>query len=692
MKVLAAKGRERPLRTRPSTESEDMNSESSVRTPSIAFVWLLLFVVTTGAGRAASRPPEWLAAALVDATPADPSREATILLDDLHLHVSSEGVLSKRIRYAVEIRTHEGRSHAVAIVPYFAKTSRVKSLRAWIINSQGTCREIPKGQHSDVAYFSAVELYGDRRAKRVNASAEPNLKVFAYEAIVESNSLLGEVWSFQDELPVKRSSFSVELAKGWTARALSFDGAPDTPALVNGTRAWEMRSLPPLATEENVPASARRLPLLAIDLFGPAGKRLQMRRLSFDSWLEISEYFSSDYESAANVVEPLLRQADALLPPGNGLKETLTRFAGFAQKVNYVSLTFDSEYGGGMKPRPAAEILRVNYGDCKDKTTLLKALLATRGIQSFPVIVYFGSDREIRSEWPSPMQFNHCILAISVGSDVVSDAVVVHPTLGRLLVFDPTDEHTPFGTLADADLAPQGLLLAGSQGGLIELPKMKRQDRIVRKMKAVLDEKGHLKGSIEEVFYGHDAIEARRDFSRDDNQRLRNKVTSWLRGAMTTPEVTRAEIRDEFVGNQLTLMTEFVARGQGRWMQRDLLAFKAAVAPNRGLLSLDREKRIHPVSLRAGTYSEYNEIEMPASFFIEEKASPVVLTTPFGTYESTVSVSNGLLVFSGHLKLREMTVSKEDYPALLQFFDEIRAAEQNFVVLRRKDSAGQKTP
>ena len=32
------------------------------------------------------------------------------------------------------------------------------------------------------------------------------------------------------------------------------------------------------------------------------------------------------------------------------------------------------------------------------------------------------------------------------------------------------------------------------------MPKMKRQDRIVRKMKAVLDEKGHLEGSVEEVF------------------------------------------------------------------------------------------------------------------------------------------------------------------------------------------------
>ena len=49
-------------------------------------------------------------------------------------------------------------------------------------------------------------------------------------------------------------------------------------------------------------------------------------------------------------------------------------------------------------------------------------------------------------------------------------AIYEHPKLGRVLIFDPTDEMTPFGQLRGDLQANYGLLVTLDGGDLIELP------------------------------------------------------------------------------------------------------------------------------------------------------------------------------------------------------------------------------
>jgi hypothetical protein len=47
-----------------------------------------------------------------------------------------------------------------------------------------------------------------------------------------------------------------------------------------------------------------------------------------------------------------------------------------------------------------------------------------------------------------PPSFNHMIAAVPIAVNEMSgSAVLHHPELGSLLLFDPTDERTPFGRL-----------------------------------------------------------------------------------------------------------------------------------------------------------------------------------------------------------------------------------------------------
>src|SRR5262249_50826837 len=101
-----------------------------------------------------------------------------------------------------------------------------------------------------------------------------------------------------------------------------------------------------------------------------------------------------------------------------------------AKNVRYVSLSFGV---GRLQPHAAAEVMQNSYGDCKDKHTLLQALLRAQGIQSYPVLI--NSGRKIDTDVPSPAQFDHEITAVKLGKG------------DELTWLDTTTEVAPYGLI-----------------------------------------------------------------------------------------------------------------------------------------------------------------------------------------------------------------------------------------------------
>ena len=114
------------------------------------------------------------------------------------------------------------------------------------------------------------------------------------------------------------------------------------------------------------------------------------------------------------VVDDRIRQKAVELTRGavTPLEKTRRLYAYVAGNVRYVSLSFGV---GRLQPHAASEVLQNGFGDCKDKHTLLEALLRAADIQSYPVLI--SSYRKIDPDIPSPAQFNHEITAARVGKD-----------------------------------------------------------------------------------------------------------------------------------------------------------------------------------------------------------------------------------------------------------------------------------
>jgi Flp pilus assembly protein TadD len=126
---------------------------------------------------------------------------------------------------------------------------------------------------------------------------------------------------------------------------------------------------------------------------------------SFRDWPAVSRWYAQVIASRALVDEAIRTKAAALVQGKQTDRERLAAIHRFvAQQVRYVSLAFGV---GRFEPRPAPAVLSTQYGDCKDKHTLLAALASAVGLTVRPVLI--ASARDIDPDVPSPAQFDHVI-------------------------------------------------------------------------------------------------------------------------------------------------------------------------------------------------------------------------------------------------------------------------------------------
>jgi transglutaminase-like putative cysteine protease len=109
--------------------------------------------------------------------------------------------------------------------------------------------------------------------------------------------------------------------------------------------------------------------------------------------------------------------------------------------IRYVALFMGA---GGYVPHTADEIISVRYGDCKDKTTLMTALLGAKGIRSAPVLVN-ASNRYTLPDTPVISAFNHAITWL--------------PDFN--LFVDSTSGFAGFGVLPDGLMGKRALIAGG---------------------------------------------------------------------------------------------------------------------------------------------------------------------------------------------------------------------------------------
>jgi len=369
----------------------------------------------------------------------------------------------------------------------------------------------------------------------------------------------------------------------------------------------------------------------------------------------------------------------------------IRRLAEFVQdSVRYVAI----ELGvGGYEPHNAGDIFAHQYGDCKDKATLLSAMLQVIGIDSYYVVV--NHERGIvTADSPAYLAFDHVILAISLppgADDPRILALTNHAALGRLFLFDPTDPLLPFGRLEGALQGGYGLLVTNSGGELIRLPQLPPEANSIERVgKMTLDADGTLRGEIHESWEG--------DSAEDERERLRELVSDKgqekvlkdrLEADFSSFDVVKAALGNVRDTSQPLLWQYSIEAQRYAKSADDLLIVRPRVVSTDASLFLETtEPRENPVEFHAALHRRDSfDISMPAGYRPEELPSPVNLDIGYASYRSQTDLLGQTLRYSRSFEIKQLQVPLEQTEELRKLFRAIRADENRSIVLVRSSQS-----
>lgn len=649
-----------------------------------ALLGLLIFAVPAGAATGDDTPQWVLQAAALKVPTYDKDVPAVVLVKDKSITVGSDGRVIEVYNYAIRILRREGREFANGHAVYDPDT-KVKDFRAWLVRPTGEPKRYGKDDIVDIA-GNLDDVYNEFRVRRVSGSDDADTgSVFAYTYTLEQRSVFTQDdYSFQGSFPVINSRYSLTLPEGWRADAVTFNHQKVEPRINGTSYTWELADLPAMPPEPMSPSLDNLVPRLAVSYYPPANTQTLAIK-TFSNWSEVAAWMSELEDPQVIVDDALARKAYELTALAKTEYEKIRAIAQYVQKIQYISIQTGLGRGGGYRPHASNLVFAKSYGDCKDKANLMRAMLKVVGITAIPVSIFAGDATYVRASWPSPQQFNHCIIAVKVSDQTQASTIINHPTLGRLLIFDPTDEQTPIGDLPDHLQGSLALIDSKTETDLVKMPTTPPEmNQLERTTTFELQANGAIAGQIKDQANGQMAAKMRSSFRRMSKPEFTGMIERWLTSGATSAKLSKMEPADDANDGRFTLDVEFSANQYAQLMQDRLLVFKPAVVSRREDLALTAGTRKHPVVLEANIYSETVSVKLPAGFKVDEVPDPVKLETPFGTYVTSYEVKNNQLVFKRQLSQQATTIAAADYDKVRKFFESIRAAENAPVVLARQ--------
>ena len=647
---------------------------------------VLVCVVGLGTRAYAGDAPQWMHAVVnAPLPPHDEKTDAVLLYSETDVSVISTDKIKTLERRAYKILRPEGREYGTALVTFRSPGEKVNNMHGWCIPAQGKDYEVKDKEAIEAALpkVEGAELISDVRVKVLAIPAPDPGNVVGYEYEVEENPLvLQDSWTFQHEAPVHESHYSLLLPPGWEYKAEFLNHPEVKPVQSGNSWQWTVGEMPGIREEKQMPPVEGVTGQMIISFFPPGGAGGK----GFSNWHDMGTWWSNLASGRSDASPEIKQKVAALTQSGSSQLEKMRTLAAFVQReIRYVAI----EVGiGGWQPHPAGDIYSHRYGDCKDKATLMKAMLHEIGINSFQVAINVERGA-IMPSTPAHRGFDHMILAVQLPDDLNDPsliATVQDSRLGRILFFDPTDEITPFGQINGALQANYGLLFTLDGGELIELPRQPSAMNSIRRTATLtLDPNGNIKGDVEEVRLGDRAWRERWALRTvtNDKDRIR-PIENILAGSLSNFGIVKASVVnlsqfDQPFEYRYSFQAASYAKNAG-----GMLLVRPRVLGVKALSLMEtKEPRQFPIEFESPVLDTDNfQITVPAGYVVDDVPPPVDADFGFAAYHSKTEVKGNVLTYSRSFEIKELSVPVSRAQDVKKFYRIIASDERNTAILK----------
>lgn len=577
---------------------------------------------------------------------------------------------------------------SVISVPFASGSQKVEFLYARVRHADGTVTETPP---SDVmeqpeAVTREAPFYSDLKdaqlpikGLRVGDTLEWQSRATMFKAEAP-----GEFWGqegFISDGITLEESYELRVPGSMQVHVWSNPraGAAFTDTTAGDTRVykWTHSNLKPTvgAAAEAAKAAEKKHVLTAAEQQDARdGKLPDIAWTTFADWQAVGAWYRG---LEADRVQPsaAVKAKVADLTAGKTTEEDKVRavYGYVSTQIHYIGVAFGI---GRYQPHTADEVLSSQYGDCKDKHTLLASMLTALGLQ--PDAVLIGAGVRFNEAVPAPQSFNHLITRVQVD--------------GKEVWLDSTAEVAPYRMLTAVLRDKPALVIPAAGPAKIERTPAEPPFALFEDMtaKGKLDKDGISDSRITLTYRGDEELflrEVVRQITPAQYDELSQRLANSMGYAGTTSHTEVS--RPDDTSQPFTISFDYHREKGGDWDNHRILPQLAPV----DLPVVDpKDPPLQDLDLRAPrTEQSHAEMQLPAGWGAELPEA-VHASSPYATYDLTFHLDKGLLIADRKVTVLKQYAPVAEWKQYKQWQDAVSLGNETFVQLTNFTSSAEKSP
>jgi tetratricopeptide (TPR) repeat protein len=592
--------------------------------------------------------------------------DAVYLVDYQYTRVQPTGLSSRFHQVAVKVFTQRG-ADAFRTFPitYSPDRQEVQVLKVRITKPDGSVVE-SFGDADRNMNEPWSGMYYDARARELSFPSLTPGDVIELQYRLEDtarDNLLADYWGDVDYVQS-------------TAAKLRYRYMVDMPA--SRPLYWNRAQLPPGITARQTPTEdgrvlyaweasrvARVVPEPGMPGWAEVAATLHVS--TYKTWDDVGRYWWGLVRDQLTPNDELRRTTEEALKGVNradALAVVRAIYNFVVTNTRYVALEFGIH---GYKPYRVDRVLARRFGDCKDKASLIHAMLKVAGVDSRLVLLRMRHLGQLPPEPASLAAFNHAIVYVPKFDLYLDGTASFHaaselPSADRvanILIVDPDGKSTFMTT-------PEGSA---------------RDNATEVALDVTLREDGSAEAGGRTRVSGVQAPEYRRAYEAAATR----KATFEQGWAQTFPGLRVARVAVNDVGRldeavQVGFEMEIPRYAEATSGGLRFHPFGAGRTYTQAFAPL--AERQHDLLMNAPWSSSFAfRYTLPAGYQVREMPPEVNETTPFGSLRMAHRMERGKLVSEGELVISTARVSAKDYPAFRAFLGRVDQAFARKVVV-----------
>ena len=367
-------------------------------------------------------------------------------------------------------------------------------------------------------------------------------------------------------------------------------------------------------------------------------------------------------------IEPLIALTDS---PETKMRKLYAR----VQQIRVVSLepsrTDKENQQENLQPNKTAEdVLTHGYGSANEINLLFVALAREAGFGAYVLHVTSRNRNLFHRVLLDPDQLDAEIAEVHLPD--------------KTLYLDPATPHCPFGLLPWEETDTEGIRLADLEGGLVRVPEPASGQALTQRTARLrLDKEGNVEGKLEVSFTGQEALGRRLSENNQDEAGRKDSLEQEIRGWLPQDATVKLDSATGWEGSDGPLHALFSVRIPNFAGQTgDRLLFPAVIVHSKDEKAFQTSQRENPVYLQYG-YQTSDEltVQIPEGFKIESLPTVQGRRTSFASYKISTGEQGAALTMKRNFDMHAYYFDAKRYPELHDFYDFVRAGDEEQVVL-----------